>query len=118
MKRLMFKNRKQVLVEKLEVADSYWSRLKGLLGRRDLAADRGLWITRCNSVHTFFMHFPIDLIFVDDDFVVVKTVGHVRPGRMVWPVRKARSVIELRGGFLDQNRVEVGERLHVDHSLS
>jgi uncharacterized membrane protein (UPF0127 family) len=118
MKRLMNKTRQQVLVENLEVAENFWSRLVGLLGRKDLAANRGLWIKRCNSVHTFFMRFTIDLIFVDENLKVVKTVRHVHPGRMVWPVWKARSVIELRDGFLDQHLVEVGEELHVDHSLS
>jgi uncharacterized membrane protein (UPF0127 family) len=118
MKRLISKTHGRTLVENLEVAESLWGRLKGLLGRRDLALDRGLWITRCNSVHTFLMNFAIDLVFVDDQLIVVKTVRQVDPGRIIWPVWRARSVIELRGGFLDQHRIEVGEELHVDHSLS
>lgn len=101
----------------LEVADSFWSRSKGLLGRTQLAADHGLWILQCRSVHTFFMKFAIDLVFVDRQMVVRKTYTHVKPGRLAgaWG---AESVIELAAGFLETNPIHVGEHLHVDHSLS
>ncbi len=118
MKRLVNKTSQQTLVPKLEVAQTFWSRAKGLLGRDQLASDTGLWIHPCNSVHTFFMRFAIDLVFVNHDFVVVKTLARVPPGRFVWPVWKATSVIELNEGFLDQTPIAVGEQLYVDHSLS
>jgi uncharacterized membrane protein (UPF0127 family) len=117
MMRLM-KNGGGTLIENLEEAATMWSRLRGLLGRDSLAEDSGLWIRRCNSVHTFFMRFPLDLVFVDRDLVVRKTVAGVRPGRVVPPVWRADSVIELREGFLRRHPLAIGERLYVDPALS
>lgn len=109
---------KKTLVEKLEVADTLWSRARGLLGRSSLAANEGLWILASGSIHTFFMKFPIDVIFLDREMVVTKTVGHVTPFRFVWRGWKASSVIELQAGFLEKNPIRVGDKLHVDHTIS
>ena len=116
--RLYSKKTTKTLVPKLEVATSLWERTKGLLGRSELPADSGLWIHRCNSIHTFFMKFPIDLVFVDRKMVVKKTMHKVKPNRFVFPVLWATSVIELSPGFLENNPIAVGEQLHVDHPLS
>lgn len=116
--RLRHESSNKILVENLEVAKTFWSRSKGLLGRADLPFDQGLWILRCNSIHTFFMRFPIDLIFLNRKMVVTKTMAHVAPGQLVWPVWQASSVIELREGFLLKFPVGVGEKLHVDTALS
>ncbi len=116
--KLYSKSTAKTLVPKLEVATSFWARTKGLLGRKELPADQALWIHRCNSIHTFFMQFPIDLVFVDRQMVVRKTYSRVKPNRLVLPVLWATSVIELSPGFLEANPITVGEQLHVDHPLS
>ena len=108
----------QPLLENLEVAKSLWARTKGLLGRAELLPENGLWILRCNSVHTFFMNFAIDLVFLNRKMVVTKTLPKVPPGRIVLPVWRASSVIELSEGFLDKHPLQVGEKLHVDSTLS
>lgn len=108
----------KVIVPNLEVAASLWQRTKGLLGRPSIPSDYGLWILRCNSIHTFFMQFPIDLIFIDRNMQVTKTVAGVRPGRLVLPVWRASSVIELQEGFLQRHPVSIGEKLNVDNPLS
>lgn len=118
MTKLYSKKTSKTIVPKLEVASALWPRMKGLLGRDQLAPDQALWIHRCNSIHTFFMRFPIDLIFVDRHLVVRKTVKQVPPWRIVLPVWRASSVIELSAGFLDNNPISVGEQLYVDHPLS
>lgn len=115
---MTLKRANAVLVPNLEVAAGFWARTKGLIGRRDLPEDRGLLILRCNSIHTFFMKFAIDLVFVDRDMKVRKTYSSVPPRRLVLPVWGASSVIELRAGFLNNHPVNVGEQLHVDHPLS
>jgi uncharacterized membrane protein (UPF0127 family) len=116
--KLMNKTTKQVLIPKLEMAASLWARTKGLIGRDHLPKDQALWILRCNSIHTFFMKFPIDLVFIDRDMIVRKTFKGVGPGRVVLPVWRAKSVIEFSDGFLTNNPISVGEQLHVDNSLS
>ncbi len=118
MLRLIHQPSQRTLIPRLELADSMWRRMKGLLGRTHLPVDQALWIPQCRSVHTFFMKFPIDLIFLDRDLVVRKTFKHVNPGRLIWPVWSASSVIELQAGFLDKNPIRVGEKLHVDSALS
>ena len=106
------------IIANLEVANTLWSRTRGLLGRSHLPQDRALWILRCNSVHTFFMKFPIDLVFLNRKMEVAKTFKGVKPGRFIWPVWRASSVIELSAGFLEKHPLQVGEKLHVDPSLS
>lgn len=116
--RLMNKTTNQVLVPKLEKATSFWARSKGLLGRKSLAMNHALWIIRCNSIHTLFMKFPIDVVFVDRHLVVRKVIAQVKPWRVVLPVWRAAHVIEFSPGFLATTPIRIGEQLHVDNSLS
>jgi uncharacterized membrane protein (UPF0127 family) len=108
----------KILIPRLEVASTLWRRTRGLLGRSELPADRALWILRCNSIHTFFMKFPIDVVFLNRRMQVTKTFARVKPWRMIWPIFSASSVIEFSEGFLEKNPVRIGEELHVDRSLS
>lgn len=108
----------QVLLPNLEIADTMWKRNRGLLGRESLAADHGLLILRCNNIHTFFMRFAIDLIFLNRKMEVTRTVSRVRPFHMVLSMLRSSHVIELSEGFLEKNPVRVGEKLHVDPALS
>lgn len=112
--RLVNLSRQEVLVENLDVADTSWRRMKGLLGRTGLPPDCGLLITRCNNIHTFFMKFPLDLIFLDKAMAVVRTIEALPPWRVVLPVRRATSVVELEGGFLQGRPVSVGEELRME----
>ena len=107
-----------VLVPRLEIAGDLRTRNKGLLGRDSLPVDQALWILQCSSVHTFFMRFKIDLVFLNSKMEVTRTVSKVPPGRFVWNMFFASSVIELSEGFLDKNPIRVGDKLHVDPALS
>lgn len=78
-----------------EVAESVLERMRGLIGRDGLESGRGMLITKCNCIHTFFMRFPIDATFLDRQGNVVKTVRNIRPWRpWVWGGWRARSVLE------------------------
>jgi len=78
-----------------EVAASFWSRLKGLIGRSGLPPGKGLLIPRCNAIHTCFMRFPIDAMFLDRHDKVVKTIRNIRPGRLwIWGGWRAVKVLE------------------------
>ncbi|MGE4132053.1 MAG: DUF192 domain-containing protein [Bdellovibrionales bacterium] len=118
MTKLLRKRDNQLLVPELEVAKSLFSIAKGLLGRRELASDRGLWIWSGGSIHTFFMQFAIDLVFLDEQMVVTKIYQSVPPWRILPPARKAVSVVELAGGFLEKCPIQVGDELYVDPALS
>ena len=78
-----------------EVAEGVFERMRGLIGRTALASGKGMLITKCNCIHTFFMRFPIDATFLDRKGNVVKTVKGIRPWRpWVWGGWRAASVLE------------------------
>lgn len=113
MKSLVNKTTQQTLIPRLEVADTFHTRGKGLLGRDSLAGDHALWIHRCNSIHTFFMKFAIDCVFVDRQLKVRKVYHDVRPWRLVLPVWGASSVIEMASGTAKRLNINVGDQLYV-----
>lgn len=110
---LRSETRNRVLLSDLKIARRFFERGKGLLGRVTLPADEALWILRCNSIHTFFMMFPIDCVFVNRDLEVKALRRNVVPWRMVFPVWGASSVIEMAAGNIDRLDIRTGEKLHV-----
>ena len=88
-----------VLATHLEVADTGKKRSKGLLGRKGLAEGGGLWIVPCESVHTFFMQFPIDLVYLDRKLRVRKVRESVGPWRLS-ACLSAHSILELPAGTI------------------
>jgi len=87
-----------------EVARTFAERTKGLIGRRALGPGKGLLITRCNCIHTFFMRFAIDATFMDSEGRVTRVVRNIRPWRAwVWGGWRARQVLETAAsGSLQQ----------------
>lgn len=114
MAKLMNQTQNKLLLENLEVASEF-VRFKGLMGKESMENSYGLWIKRCNAIHTFFMNFPIDVIFVDKNLKVKKCIEAIAPNKIVWPIFGASSVIELKNGFLKENKTQVGDQLHVDN---
>ena len=84
-----------VLATQVEMATNFFSRAKGLLGRSSLAPEQGLLIRPCNSIHTFFMRFPIDVIFLNRGNEVVKVVRNLPAGRITLPNWSTYQVLEL-----------------------
>ncbi len=92
-------------------ADTFLQRLVGLLAHASLGPDEGLWIEPCNSVHTFFMRFPIDVAFVDGEGVVLRRLDCLKPWRMTAIHSGARACVELPAGTLAKAGVGVGAHL-------
>ncbi len=113
MAKLMNKTKNEMLVPKVNTASNFMQRLVGLMGKREIG-NAGLWIPSCNSVHTCFMNFPIDLAFVDSKMTVVALKHEVKPWRLVLPVAKAYGVFELPKG--SNTRISLGDLLHVDEN--
>ena len=101
------KTRETFLAFKVKVADSILSRLVGLLGKRSLQPDGGVWICPANAVHTIGMLFSFDLVLIDKDFKVVGLRELVRPFRITMPNRKAESVIELPAHSIFRSRTQI-----------
>jgi hypothetical protein len=102
--------RNTVLATCMEVADSAAKRNKGLLGRDRLAPGEGLWIRPCEAVHTFWMRFPIDLVYLDRKNRIRKLVSAVPPWRLSACLR-AHSVLELPSGTIRKTRTQPGDML-------
>lgn len=102
--------RKTVLATHMEIADSGPKRSKGLLGRNQLAPGEGMWIRPCEAVHTFWMRFPIDLIYLDRSRRIRKLVGSVPPWRLSGCIR-AHSVMELPSGTIRATQTQLGDAL-------
>lgn len=95
---------------KIEPAFNFFKRLIGLIGRRDLSEKCGFWIVPCSSVHTAFMRFNIDVVFVKDQNVV-KVVPNLPPWRMAI-CRGATSVVELSAGSIERMGIQKLDRFN------
>ena len=113
MAQLKNKTTNQVLIPDLKVASHFWERMRGLLGTSGMSSQQGLWIHRCNSIHTFFMKYPIDVVFLNQDLQVQEVRGSVEPNRLVLPIWGASSVVELKAGLADQLQIRKGDSLYV-----
>src|SRR5512144_3343440 len=96
----------------IDLAASRAERRRGLLGRDSLGANEGLLLPPCIAVHTAFMRFPIDVIFIDRDGRAVRIVPQVRPWRMTASLR-AHAVIELAAGTAAATDIQVGDLLYL-----
>ena len=100
---------------RLEVASSWLSRLRGLIGRRGLGPGEGLYLPGTNSIHMLFMRFAIDVVFVgaprtDGSRQVVAVRERLAPWTgVVWWVRGARGVVELPAGSLAASGLKLGD---------
>jgi uncharacterized protein len=99
-----------------EYADSIWFRCRGLLGRRVLAQDAGLWLKPCQSIHMFFMKFPIDAVFLSAEGEVLRVFEGIRPWRCTPMVRGAHSCLELAAGRSAATGIRLGDRLEFTKS--
>lgn len=103
----------RVVVPRLREARGAAGRALGLMFRADLPRGEGLWLRPCGDVHTCFMRFPLDLVFLDEAGSVVRVARGVRPWRLVFGGRGARSVIEVRAGWLGPDDLRPGDRVTI-----
>lgn len=94
----------------VRVARSFGARLVGLLGRGALAPEQALLLVPCDNVHTFFMRFAIDVVFVDRDGVVLAVVPRLAPWRVA-AARRAHACLELAAGVAAVLGLEPGRRI-------
>jgi uncharacterized protein len=96
-----------------EVADSMATRSKGLLGRASLSSGDALLIEPCNSVHTSFMRFAIDVIYLDAEDNVLKVIRKMKPFRFSWGGLSAKRVVELASGAAPSKLVP-GDKVRIE----
>lgn len=103
--------RKRTIASSVEVAGNSWQRIKGLLGRKELPQNAAMVITRCQSIHMFFMKFPIDVIFCDTKNKVVGLCLNIQPFALSPIFFKASYAIELPAGSIVASKTQVGDQI-------
>jgi uncharacterized membrane protein (UPF0127 family) len=109
------RTRETPLATAVAVADTHWTRLRGLLGLStdDFRNGSGLWIVPCRGVHTLGMAFPIDALYLDRSLTVVDVQSALRPWRFA-PVRlEAASVLELPCHIAAETKTAIGDRIEI-----
>jgi uncharacterized membrane protein (UPF0127 family) len=105
--------RDTILADAADLADTSAKRRTGLLKHERLNPGEGLWIVPCESVHTFFMKFPIDLVYLDKQRKVRK-IRHRVPAWRLSVCLSAHSILELPAGTLERTGTQVGDELVVE----
>ena len=102
---------KKELGERIIKAVTFFQRTWGLLGRKGIKKGEGLHIPRCRSIHTFFMRFPIDVVFIDGDNRITRVLPELVPFRIAFGPRNTAGVLELSAGTLKDNRCVAGDKI-------
>jgi uncharacterized protein len=110
---IMNKNTGTIIVRRLVKAKNFWSRFWGLMPRKYINGDEGLLLTPCNSVHTFFMSFPIDVVYLDSSMKVIAIFENVKPWRVLPMKKGGRYVLETTPGLINHTKTAVGDLLQV-----
>jgi uncharacterized membrane protein (UPF0127 family) len=105
--------RERTVVANCEIADNSWTRFKGLIGHAPLAEGEGLLIMPCSSIHSHFMGFPIDVLYVDKEQKVVGVDENLKPWRFGHFFKRVRFVVELPAGTAAATGTQVGDQLQV-----
>lgn len=105
--------RQTSLASELALAETHWTRLRGLLGLRpdDFRNGSGLWIVPCHGVHTLGMAFPIDVLYLDKTLKVLDIQHNVKPWRFAPIRRHASSVLELPCQTVVQTKTDIGDTI-------
>lgn len=107
--------RQAYLATALAVANTHWTRLRGLLGlrSRDFRNGYGLWIVPCHGVHTLGMAFAVDVVYLDDAMTVIHVQRDLRPWRFAAVRARAASVLELPCRTAAETRTAVGDKIEI-----
>ncbi|MGE3726203.1 MAG: DUF192 domain-containing protein [Candidatus Sericytochromatia bacterium] len=101
----------QLLLSEVAHANSFFTRLRGLLGQKELKQEQGLLITPCHSVHTLGMHFAIGVVFLNRDGQVLHQISAMAPGKLSPVIKGAKQVLELHPETLATWGLETGDVL-------
>ncbi len=99
------------IADHVSTADTFFKRLKGLMFTKDLLAGHGLYIKPCQSIHTFFMNYPIDVLYLSEYLEIVGMDETMKPATVGKYQRKAYSVLELPSGTIKRTETRIGHNL-------
>ena len=106
----LVKGKELILSNNVIAATSLFHRVKGLMFQKEILDDDALLIEPCNSIHTCFMNFAIDVVFLNQENCVVHYIENLKPWRVSWIYFESKKVLELKAGTLN-NKIEIGDIL-------
>ncbi len=113
-KKLIQKKTNQIIVEDLRIATGLLSRAIGLLGRKSVNPGSGIMFPKCRSIHTHFMMFPIDIIFIDDQNRITELSEYLKPWKILIAKNKeSRHIIEIAAGSIEKDKLTIGSQLEL-----
>lgn len=101
------------LADRVHMADSWWTRLRGMMGRPEPTRDEGLLLDPCRAVHMYWMDYPLDVAFLDPDGRVVAVYHELAPSRRSKRHGDADRALELSAGRLAETQTEVGDQIEL-----
>jgi len=116
--RLINQTKNTVLAKDVFVARNPFSRIRGLLGKKTFLVDQAIILEPCNSIHTFFMRFSIDVLFLDKNYKVIKALRNFGPNRISLIYWNSVRVVELPAGRLNLTDTQARDQLQLLSNLS
>ncbi|HHU33076.1 MAG: DUF192 domain-containing protein [Zhaonellaceae bacterium] len=108
---LLNSSKNTVIAKQVKIASTFSQKLRGLMFYKELPPDNCLVIKNCNSIHTCFMRFPLDIIFINKENAVVHLLHGIKPFRCSPVVKEACTVVEIVSGQIIRSHTEVGDTL-------
>ena len=103
--------RKTLVAREVAVADSVFKRLRGWMFRSAPAREKGLWISPCSGIHSYFVRFDFDALFVDKNLKVMYLIESMKPWRISKLIGGNHAVLELPEGAIRLSQTQVGDQL-------
>lgn len=110
--KVQVKYKDRILSDNIRLADTPYTRIIGLMFKKNIIGADGLLLDPCNSIHTFFMRYSLDVVFLSKTNEVVKVIRNLKPWRMTFIYFKARKTLELPAGRLPSD-IHEGDILEV-----
>ena len=109
--RIENRTRKTLLGFDVRLVPGWWGRLRGYIGHSEPSPGEGILLIPCDGVHTFWMKFDLDVVFLDHHGMVLEVIRSLRPWKWTRRVKGARSVLEMPAGMIDRSGTQVGDLL-------
>jgi uncharacterized membrane protein (UPF0127 family) len=98
-------------IKRVKIADSIWKKALGVMFWKSWGDNQGLLLTQTSGVHTFFVRFPIDLVFLNNDFEIVRLVKNLKPWKISPIDFRSAHVLELTTGTISTFNLAVGDKI-------
>lgn len=99
------------LANRAKVARNLWSRITGLIGKKDFNPGEGLVLLPCKGIHTLGMRFPIDVLYVSETGIVTKILSGIKPNRWGPVLKETQFIIELPASIVQRTGTKTGDRI-------